>query len=107
MLSTLFGISTFFSRISSDNKTDFCDALMHSRELEVDNFIIVDSADGLKSFAYDDTKKIQLDEATIDYDTYKKDSENGPRCAHLSKNLFCAWALHLSRNVFSVLNKNK
>lgn len=30
-----------------------------------------------KSFAYDDTKKIQLDEATIDYDTYKKDSENG------------------------------
>lgn len=30
-----------------------------------------------KSFAYDDTKKTQLNEATIDYDTYKKDSENG------------------------------
>lgn len=57
----IFGISTFFSRISSDNKTDFCDALMHSRELEVDNFIIVDSADGLKSFAYDDWYKNAVD----------------------------------------------
>ena len=34
---------------------------MHSRELEVDNFIIVDSADGLKSFAYDDWYKNAVD----------------------------------------------
>lgn len=57
----IFSISTFFSRITSENKTVVSDALMHAKDLEVDNFIIIDSADKIKSFAYEDWYKNSVD----------------------------------------------
>ena len=57
----IFGISNFLSRISEDNKKKFTEVLLNNKDLNVDSFIIIDNADKLKSFAYDDWYKSGVD----------------------------------------------
>lgn len=58
----IFGVSNFFSRIDSDNKDKLCSAIASAKEYNVNNFVIIDSSDKLKSFAYDDWYKNSIDD---------------------------------------------
>ena len=57
----IFGISNFLSRITSDNKTKIMDVLLGNKELNVDHFILIENADKLKSFGYDEWYKNGVD----------------------------------------------
>lgn len=59
----IFGISTFFSRVSEDKKSDLQKSISSSKEYGVDNFVIIDSSDKLKEFAYDDWYKEGVDDS--------------------------------------------
>ena len=59
----IFGISTLFSRISSDVKDSFAKAISASKEYGVDKFILIDSSEKLKSFAYEEWYKSAVDDA--------------------------------------------
>ena len=58
----IFGISTLFSRISSDVKDSFAKAISASKEYGVDKFILIDSSEKLKSFAYEEWYKSAVDD---------------------------------------------
>ena len=59
----LFGISTFLSRISSDKKDEFTNAIASIKEYGVDTAIIVDSPDKLKAYVYDSWYKENVDDS--------------------------------------------
>ena len=57
----IFGIANFLSRITSDNKTNVMNVLLNNKELNVDHFVLIESADKLKSFGYDEWYKNGVD----------------------------------------------
>lgn len=57
----IFGISNLLSRVSNESKTKLTTVLTGSKELNVDHFIIVENADKLKSFGYDEWYKSSVD----------------------------------------------
>ncbi len=59
----IFGISNFLNRIDDENKERVGAALSSSKEYNVDNFIIVDSSEKLKGFAYEDWYKNSVDDS--------------------------------------------
>ena len=58
----IFGISNFLSRINTNNKDKLCSAIASAKEYNVNNYVIVDSSDKLKSFAYDEWYKNSIDD---------------------------------------------
>ena len=57
----IFGISNLLSRVSDDAKNKLTTALSGNKELNVDHFVIIENADKLKSFAYDEWYKSSID----------------------------------------------
>lgn len=59
----IFGVANFFSRVSDENKELVEQAFSSSKEYNVDQFILIDSSDKLKSFAYDGWYKNSIDDS--------------------------------------------
>ncbi len=59
----IIGLSVFLTRISEENKKAFFNALTTSKEYNVDNFIIVETTDKLKTYAYEDWYKNSFDDS--------------------------------------------
>ena len=57
------GVSNLMSRISEDKKDILSKALKSSKEYNVDSYILVDTADKLKGFAYEDWYKNAVDDS--------------------------------------------
>ena len=57
----IFGMSNFLSRISSENKTSIMNVLLNNKDLNVDNFVIIENTEKLKSFGYDEWYKNSVD----------------------------------------------
>ena len=57
----IFGVSNFLSRISEENKKNITNVLLNNKELNIDHFVIIENADKLKSFAYDEWYKSSVD----------------------------------------------
>lgn len=57
----IFGISNLLGRVSEDVKTKLTTVLAGSKEISVDHFIVIENADKLKSFAYDEWYKSAVD----------------------------------------------
>ena len=51
------------TRINADNKNKLSSVLVNAKDLNVDNFVIVDSADKIKSFGYDEWYKTGVDQS--------------------------------------------
>ncbi len=58
----IFGIGNLLSRLSEDSKQKLSLVFSGNRDLNVDSFILIDNADKLKSFAYDDWYKSSVDD---------------------------------------------
>ena len=54
-------MSNFLSRISSENKTSIMNVLLNNKDLNVDNFVIIENTEKLKSFGYDEWYKNSVD----------------------------------------------
>ncbi len=57
----IFGIANFFSKISEEHKKSITNVLLNNKEIDVDHFVIIENAEKLKSFTYDDWYKNSID----------------------------------------------
>ena len=59
----IFGLSNLFTRIDDSNKETFENAISDSKNYGLDNYIIIDSSDKIKGFAYDAWYKESVDDS--------------------------------------------
>lgn len=59
----IFGISNFLSRIGEEKSGMLSTVLENNKDLNVDSYIIIDTADKLKNFAYDSWYKNSVDDS--------------------------------------------
>ena len=59
----IFGLSNLFTRIDNSNKETFENAISDSKNYGLDNYIIIDSSDKIKGFAYDAWYKESVDDS--------------------------------------------
>lgn len=57
----MIGFSNFLSKIEEQNKQLFTNLLQEFKEYSLDNFVIVDYSEKIKSFAYDNWYKTSVD----------------------------------------------
>ena len=58
----IFGITNFIGRISEDKRISLSNVLLNNKELNVDNFVLIDTADKLKALAYESWYKSSVNE---------------------------------------------